>query len=159
MTTRLVLDLQGDRQVRVTRSFAAPPGDVFRAHIEPALMRRWMSGPPGWKMTRCDCDGREGGDFRHEWTDADGANGFAISGTFRTLDRPGRIVHVERMHLPDPTPDNEIETTFEAQGTGTRMVMVMTLPDAATRAQMLDTGMEEGMEESYARIDGVMGAA
>jgi hypothetical protein len=33
------------------------------------------------------------------------------------------------------------------------MTMRMTLPDATTRAAMLATGMEGGMEASYARLD------
>jgi len=31
--------------------------------------------------------------------------------------------------------------------------MRMTLPDANTRAQMLATGMEQGMEASYVRLE------
>jgi hypothetical protein len=57
------------------------------------------------------------------------------------------------MHLPDPTPDNHIETRFEADGAGTLMTMRMTLPDAKTRAAMLATGMERGMEASYVRLE------
>jgi hypothetical protein len=64
-----------------------------------------------------------------------------------------RIVHVERMHLPDPTPDNHVVTTFEKDGSGTLMTMRMTLPDAASRTAMLATGMEHGMEASYVRLD------
>jgi uncharacterized protein YndB with AHSA1/START domain len=64
-----------------------------------------------------------------------------------------RIVHVERMHLPDPTPDNHVETRFEPDGTGTLLTMRMTLPNAETRAAMLRTGMEHGMEASYARLE------
>jgi hypothetical protein len=64
-----------------------------------------------------------------------------------------RIVHVERMHLPNPTPDNHIETRFEAERNGTLMTMKMTLPDAETRAAMLSTGMEHGMEASYVRFE------
>jgi uncharacterized protein YndB with AHSA1/START domain len=60
------------------------------------------------------------------------------------------------MHLPDPTPDNHIETTFEPDGTGTLMTMRMTLPDAQTRAAMLATGMERGMEASYARLENMI---
>jgi len=67
-----------------------------------------------------------------------------------------RIVHVERMHLPDPTPDNHVETIFEPDGTGTRMTMRMTLPDAQTRAAMLSTGMERGMEASYQRLERIL---
>jgi len=33
------------------------------------------------------------------------------------------------------------------------MTMRMTLPDAETRAAMLASGMEHGMEASYARLD------
>ncbi len=61
--------------------------------------------------------------------------------------------NVERMHLPDPTPDNHIETRFDADGGGTLMIMRMTLPDAAARAAMLATGMEQGMEASYVRLE------
>jgi uncharacterized protein YndB with AHSA1/START domain len=68
------------------------------------------------------------------------------------LEPYSRIVHIERMHLPDPTPDNHIETRFEADGAGTLMTMRMTLPDGKTRAAMLATGMERGMEASYDRL-------
>ena len=67
-----------------------------------------------------------------------------------------RIVHVERMHLPDATPDNHVETRFEADGKGTLMTIRMTLPDAQTRAAMLKTGMERGMEASYVRLEGMI---
>jgi uncharacterized protein YndB with AHSA1/START domain len=60
------------------------------------------------------------------------------------------------MFLPDRTPDNHVETTFEPDGTGTLMTMRMTLPDAQTRAAMLATGMEHGMEQSYARLEGLL---
>ena len=57
------------------------------------------------------------------------------------------------MFLPDPTPDNRVETTFTADGDGTLLVMRMTLPDQATRTAMLSTGMEHGMEAGYARLE------
>jgi hypothetical protein len=34
--------------------------------------------------------------------------------------------------------------------------MRMTLPDAETRARMLATGMEHGMETSYVRLEGMI---
>lgn len=63
---------------------------------------------------------------------------------------------VERMHLPDATPDNHIETTFEPDGGGTLMTTRMTLPDAKTREAMLATGMEHGMEASYVRLESLI---
>jgi uncharacterized protein YndB with AHSA1/START domain len=79
--------------------------------------------------------------------------GFHLTGEYVELEPYGRIVHVERMHLPHPTPDNHVETRFDADGTGTLMTMRMTLPDAQTRATMLATGMERGMEASYVRLE------
>jgi hypothetical protein len=48
------------------------------------------------------------------------------------------------------------ETLFEADGAGTLMTMRMTLPDGKTRAAMLATGMERGMEASYVRLEGML---
>ena len=80
-----------------------------------------------------------------------------MTGEFLELKPYSRIVHVERMHLPDPTPDNHVETTFEPDGTGTLMTMRMTLPDAQTRSAMLATGMEHGMEAGYVRLESMIG--
>lgn len=46
-----------------------------------------------------------------------------------------------------------VETRFEPDGAVTLMTMRMNLPDAETRARMLATGMEHGMEASYVRLE------
>ncbi len=150
--SKLTLRTEGDTFVVVTRRFAAPPAAVFAAHVEPALLQQWCLGPDGWTMPVCICDPRPGGAIRYEWQNAEG-HGFHLTGEFVEVEAPHRIVHVERMHLPDPTPDNRVETTFTADGDGTLMVMRMTLPDAETRAAMLATGMADGMEVGYQRLD------
>jgi uncharacterized protein YndB with AHSA1/START domain len=138
--------------VVVVRRFAAPTEAVYRAHTEPALVQQWMLGPHGWTMPVCISELRPGGKIRYEWT-MPGGGGFYLTGEYLELEPYSRIVHVERMFLPDPTPDNHIETRFEKDGAGTLMTMRMTLPDAETRARMLATGMEHGMEASYARLE------
>ena len=150
--TKLVLKIEGDKHVVVTRCFAAPPEAAYRAHIEPNLIQKWMLGPAGWTMPVCINEARPGGKIRYEWADGKG-DGFYLTGEFLELIPFSRIVHVERMHLPDPTPDNHVETTFEPDGTGTLMTMRMTLPDADARAAMLASGMEHGMEASYVRLE------
>jgi len=149
---KLKIETEGDRFVVVTRRFAAPPKAIYRAHIEPALIQRWMLGPDGWSMPVCLCDARPGGRIRYEWVDGKG-RGFYLTGEFVELTPYSRIVHIERMHLPDPTPDNHVTTTFTRDGAGTLMTMRMTLPDARTRAAMLASGMEHGMEASYVRLE------
>ena len=150
--SKLTLRTEGDTVVVVTRRFAAPPAEVFRAHTEPALLQQWCLGPDGWTMPVCVCEARPGGAIRYEWVGADG-HGFHLTGEFLEVERPHRLVHVERMFLPDPTPDNRVETTFVADAGGTLMTMRMTVPDAATRAAMLGSGMEHGMEAGYQRLD------
>ena len=152
----LTLTTEADRYVVVTRRFAARPELVYRAHTEPAIVQKWLFGPDGWTMPVCINDARPGGKIRYEWSDGKG-NGFHITGEFIELKPFTRIVHVERMHLPDPTPDNHVVTTFEPDGKGTLMTMRMTLPDAKTRAAMLATGMEHGMEAGYVRLETMLG--
>jgi len=150
--TKLTLKTEGDKQIVVTRRFASSPEAVYRAHTEPAIIRQWLLGPDGWTMPVCISDARPGGSIRYEWA-RPGRGGFSITGEYVALEPFHRIVHVERMHLPAATPDNHVETTFEPDGEGTLMTVLMTLPDAGTRQAMLATGMESGMEASYARLE------
>lgn len=150
--SKLTLKTEGDRFVVITRRFAAAPQAVYRAHTDAALMQRWMLGPEGMTMPVCISEPRPGGRIRCEWKMPNGG-GFYLTGEYLELEPYNRIVHVERMFLPGPTPDNHVETRFEEEGQGTLMTMRMTLPDAETRANMLATGMEHGMEASYARLE------
>jgi uncharacterized protein YndB with AHSA1/START domain len=157
MTTmaKLTLTTEADKYVVVKRHFAAPPEAVYRAHTEPELIQKWLLGPDGWTMPVCISEARRNGKFRYEWTNAKG-HGFHVTGEYLELEPFSRIVHVERMFLPDPTPDNHVETRFDPDGDGTLMTIRMTLPDAETRARMLATGMERGMEASYVRLEGII---
>lgn len=152
----MTMETEGDRFVIVKRRFEAPPEAVYRAHMDPKIIQEWMLGPDGWSMPVCIHEGKPGGKIRYEWSNGKG-EGFYLTGEILELDPPHRIVHVERMHMPDPTPDNHIVTTFAADGSGTLMTMKMTLPDEATRKAMLATGMDKGMEASYARLERLSG--
>lgn len=153
--SKMKLTMEGDRYVIVTRRFAASPEALYRAHTDPELVQKWLLGPEGWTMPVCISEARPGGKIRYEWTDGKG-HGFHLTGEYLELEPFSRIVHVERMHMPDPTPDNHVETRFDSDGAGTLMTMRMTLPDAQTRAAMLTTGMERGMEASYVRLEGML---
>jgi uncharacterized protein YndB with AHSA1/START domain len=152
MSNKLTLKTEGETHIVATRRFAAPPEAVYRAHTDPKLIQQWLLGPEGWTMPVCINEAKAGGQFRYEWSNGKGHD-FYITGEFLELDPPRRIVHVERMFLPERTPDNHVETRFDPDGTGTLMTMRMTLPDAQTRAAMLATGMEHGMEASYTRLE------
>jgi uncharacterized protein YndB with AHSA1/START domain len=154
--SKLKMEIEGDNVLVATRHFDAAPELVYRSHIEPELIQRWMLGPKGWTMPVCINEAKPGGKIRYEWSDGQGG-GFYLTGEFVELKPFSRLVHVERMHLPDPTPDNHVETRFEGDGKGgTKMTVRMTLPDAGTRKAMLESGMEHGMEESYVRLEDIL---
>lgn len=151
----LEAEMKGETQIIVRRRFSAPPALVFRAHVDPALIPRWMNVMPGWTMPEVESDARPGGRIRFRWQDPDGG-GFRIEGTYLEIDAPRRILHVERMFLPEPTFENRIETLFLEQATGTQLVMTMTLPDAEARDALLATGATDGMEMTYHRLETVL---
>jgi len=150
--SKMTLETVGDSNLVVKRRFNATPEMIYRAHTDPKLIQQWMLGPDGWTMPVCISEARPGGKIRYEWTDGKGG-GFHLTGEYQELEPFARIVHVERMHLPDATPDNRVETRFDRDGAETLMTMVMTLPDAKTRAAMLESGMEHGMEAGYVRLE------
>lgn len=149
---QLVLHLEGELQVVATRLFAAVPEAVYRAHTDPELLQQWLLGPEGWSMPVCQMETWPGGNIRFEWSDGKGS-GFHLTGEVLAVDPNKRIVHVERMFLPDRTPDNHVETTFTPHPEGTLLTLRMTLPSAEARTGMLASGMEHGMEDSYARME------
>jgi uncharacterized protein YndB with AHSA1/START domain len=153
--TRLIIETPGETQIVLRRVFAAPHDLVYRAHVDAALIPRWMNIMPGWTMPVAESDPRPGGTFRFRWDDGEGG-GFRIEGEFLEVEPGRRILHVERMYLPDPTPDNRVETLFEPLDGGTRLVMTMALPDAATRRSLLRSGMTDGLEMTYARLDALL---
>ena len=154
--SELVLTTEGETHVVVKRRFEASPEAVYRAHWIRSCFNSGAWAPRAGPCRSVINEGKPGGKIRYEWSNGKGA-GFFLTGEILELDPPHRIVHVERMHMPDPTPDNRIVTTFVADGSGTLMTMRMSLPDAETRRAMLATGMARGMEASYARLERLSG--
>ena len=63
-TNEAQVSTPSDREVQVTRAFRAPRALVYRSYTEPALLQRWLLGPPGWTMPVCEMDVRVGGKYR-----------------------------------------------------------------------------------------------
>lgn len=151
----LKISSEGERTLVISRSFNAAPRAVFEAHTVPGLVRRWMLGPPGWSMTQCEIDPVPGGRIAYEWMREEGTR-FGITGTVLEVDAGHRILHTETMNMGGDSIEYQVETRFEATGGGTLLTMRLTYADAETRARMLETGMEHGVEASYVRLEGVL---
>lgn len=148
--TQIQTVLDGDTDIIIRRDFSHPPAKVWRALTEPALIRQWMA-VDGFPMTRCEIDPREGGSFHYEWAGPDGSS-FFFSGPVVTVDAPHHMTHVEHFN-GDPAMAARITTDLVANGDGTRMTMVMRYDSAEARAAAIATGMTDGMDQVYAKLD------
>jgi len=146
------LQLIGDDQARVTRVIRGTVDQVWRAHHEPELVKRWLKGPDGWVMTVADLAQNVGDRYRQEWTREDGSDGFGFEGELIESQPPHREVTTESMTGAPGEPTRNELTLTPVEG-GTLLSIVITFPDAATRKMILDTGMVDGMETSYARLE------
>ncbi|WP_221584369.1 SRPBCC family protein [Microbacterium sp. G2-8] len=145
-----------DTQIRVSRVIRGSVEDVWRAHHDADLVRRWMYGPDGWEFTECIPPAGEGSSTRYRWSPGDGVEGeaFSIIGDVLASEEPHRIVHTEQMEGLPGTTINELTLTPVPEGT--LLVYVMTYESAEVRDQVLATGMTDGMEMSYDRLEGVL---
>lgn len=152
-----------DTHVRISRVVRGTPEQVWRAHHEPELMKRWLLGPDGWEMTTCEVSTEVGGTYRYEWAPlADGPagdqQGFGFEGELLESVAPVRAVTTERMiGMPGEGTVNEL--TLTATSGGTLLTLLITYPSVELRDMILATGMTDGMETSYVRLESQLAGA
>jgi uncharacterized protein YndB with AHSA1/START domain len=139
-----------DREIHVVREFDAPRDRVFAAYIDPELIPEWW----GLRDTTTivdQMDVRAGGSWRFVMRDQDGSE-TAFRGTYREVTPPERIVQTfEWEGMPGHV---SVETaTFEDLGERTRVTTTTIFHTREERDGMLESGMERGMNETYARLD------
>jgi uncharacterized protein YndB with AHSA1/START domain len=146
-----------ERDVVMTREFAASRGMVFDALTKPELVRRWLLGPPGWTMPVCDIDLRVGGTYRYVWRNADGRE-MGMGGTFKEMVRPSRLVATES--YDDHWTGGETLVTTELVETRGTTTVSTTVRYATREARdaALKMGATKGLEASYVRLDELLTA-
>jgi uncharacterized protein YndB with AHSA1/START domain len=150
-------EILDDTHVRITRLIDGPIDLVWRAHQEPELMQQWLLGPDGWRMSVCEVDSTVGGRYRYEWEPLEGTEGerFGFDGETLLIDAPRRAVTTEHMTGTDfPSTLNDLN--LEEEDGATLITLLIEYPDKETRDIVLATGMTDGMEASYGRLEGVL---
>ncbi|MBG0741052.1 SRPBCC domain-containing protein [Paeniglutamicibacter antarcticus] len=147
-----------DTQVRVARIIRGPVEHVWRAHNDADLMKKWLLGPDGWKMPICEIAAKVGDSYRYEWANEAGGDRFGFTGKLLEAQAPYRAITTEAMIGMDfPATLNELTLTPVEHGT--LLSLVITYANAEQRDTALATGMTDGMETSYARLEGILGSA
>jgi uncharacterized protein YndB with AHSA1/START domain len=136
--------------VRITRRFDAPPEKVFRAHVEPELVVRWL-GPRRHEMRIDHWDCRTGGAYRYVHSSAGEEYGF--HGCFHEV-RPSELI-VQTFTF-EGAPDQVALERLELHDLGggrTELVATSLVDSFEARDAFVASGMEEGVREGYERLD------
>lgn len=153
--------LPSDTEVLVKRSFDAPVKLVWRAYMEPELLRRWCLGPPGWTMPVCEMDMRVGGKYRWRWRNEVDGQEFGFTGETLEVTPHAKIVHTQSF---DPgtlggsmgSEPAIITVTFHEANGITNVTTLIKYASKADRDAAYSTGMTDGMEMSYKSLDAVL---
>lgn len=144
--------LLSDTEVRVSRVIRGTVEQVWRAHHDRDLLQRWLLGPDGWTMPVCEVAQNVGDRYRYEWAKADGSERFGFEGELLESSAPYREVTSERMiGMDGPGTTNALSLVPLINGT--LLSLVITYPSKEMRDMVLGTGMTQGMETSYARLE------
>jgi uncharacterized protein YndB with AHSA1/START domain len=139
-----------EREIAVTRVFDAPRQRIFDALTRPELIRRWMFGPDGWSLPVCESDLRVGGALRFVWRDPNMEMG--MSGTYREVAPPGRLVHTELFDEDWTGGETVVTTVLTEQDGRTTLTSTILYASREARDAVLKTPMTQGMATSYDRL-------
>jgi uncharacterized protein YndB with AHSA1/START domain len=138
-----------DREVRIERVFDAPVERVWQAFTDPTLVAQWWGRGNKLVIERMEVE--RGGHWRFVEHTSDGVDGF--EGRYREVTPPERLVQTFEW---DGMPGYVVvdSNVFEDLGDGrTKVVTTSLFHTTEERDGMLESGMEQGLNQSYAALD------
>ena len=156
MTTKTQTEMTIDRerrQLTISRAFAAPRALVWQAMTDAELMPQWWG--PGYLTTTVErLELWPGGRYRFVQRDAEG-NEYAFRGQYREVTPPERVAMSFEFEGMAGHVIEQVMTLTERDGR-TTLTVVETYPSLEDLDGMLESGMEDGMNESYERLDALL---
>ncbi len=134
----------------MTRVFDAPRRLVWEAWTNPEHVPHWMLGPEGWTMPVCEIDLRPGGKWHFVWRRTDGTE-MEMHGVYKEITPPEQLVYTEAWGGDWPEVLNTL-VLVEKDGK-TTMTCTILSPSKEARDRGLETGMEDGADISFDRLD------
>mgnify|MGYP001386906705 CR=1 FL=1 len=152
---KTLVTLPSDTEIRTERIFDAPPEIVYECWTDPEVLAEWM-GPDRLAMTVEEFDVRPGGKYRYVHRDPDGGE-FIFFGEFLEIEPPTRLVQTFNFIMePQPPPSIDRLELIPIEDGRTRMVTLTTFEAKEYRDGMIQSGMEKGMNEGFARLDKIL---
>lgn len=149
---RLQVTTPSDREVVITRTFDAPRRLVWEAWTRPELVAKWLHGWDDWRLEVREMDVRPGGALRWIWHGPKGEQ-MGLRGVYREVVPAERLVHTE-IFDEDWTGGETLVTLLLTEETGrTTATMTILYSSREARDAAIQTGMADGMEVGYQRLD------
>lgn len=148
MSNELKVRAEGDREIVMTRGFAAPRRLVYEAYTKPELLVRWLGVTGGWTLAVCEVDLREGGEYRWVWRHPEHGE-MGMRGVYRELEAPGRIVCTEVFDEAWYPGEGLVTVVFVEQAGVTSMTVTLRYESREARDGVLRSPMESGVAKSY----------
>lgn len=149
---KATLTVQDERELRIERVFDAPRDRVWTAMTDSRQLAQWWGR--GHRLTVEKNELEKGGHWRFVEHTAHGDFGF--EGRYREVKAPERLsITFEFDGMPGHVSVNTM--TLEALSDGrTRLVATVLFMTPEDCEGMAKSGMEEGMNESYAALDALL---
>lgn len=157
MTNKAKLIVKPDKQeILISREFNSPQELVFKAFTDPELYAQWI-GLRGLSTTIEIFEPKNGGSWRYIQKDQEG-NEFVFHGVNHEVLAPERIISTFEFEGLPETGHVLLQTVkFEAlPDNRTRMIAQSVFQSVEDRDGMLQSGMEEGVNDSYDRLDEIL---
>ena len=150
-----VVTLPTDTQIHVTRDFDAPRHLVYRAWTTPELIKRWWHAKRG-RATVADVDLRVGGKWRWVMV-TDSGHEVAFHGEYREIVPNERLVYTEVFEgVPGGDDEPAVVTVSLREEAGrTRLTEVVEVSSRKVRDAIIETGMEEGLQDALDLLEQV----
>lgn len=140
-----------DHEIEMIRVVEAARHLVWAAYTRPEHVPHWLLGPSGWSMPVCEIDLRPGGAWHYVWRRLDSSEEMEMHGVYREIVPPERLVCTESWG--GDWPDTLNTLTLTEQGGQTVIRQRVRYPSQQARDAAVATGMEDGAEETFARLD------
>lgn len=145
----------GTQNIVVERLFAAPRNKVFAAMTEKNKLERWWTGP-GYTNRVEHLDVRDGGSWRFVQLGPNGEQ-FGFHGSFHMVSPEMTIQTFEFEGLGERGHVSLQKTELiEIEPGVTKLIATSTFLSVADRDGMLQSNMEEGMQQTYNALDEVL---
>lgn len=153
---KIELTLPSDREILVTRTFAAPRDLVWQMWTTAGHLQHWW-GPEGWSLPVCEVDFRPGGAWLYCMEGPDGMQSWGKA-TYLEIEAPERLVYedafVDAKGNPvEGMPVGQVTLNFIEANGQTTVRNIVRYPTKEDRDAVLEMGVEAGIDQTWNRLE------